>query len=110
MFMQQMGRFLGDALHQNKTNLFELRQVVKSQITNLKNSTLILQNNIRDETTQLKNIFEPAVSAEIKKINELKGEVNKINSEQLTTKKYILNLQAAISHNETEIGFRECKS
>ena len=52
-----MGRFLGDAINQNRTNLIELREVVKNQITNLKNSSLILQNNIRDETNQLKSIF-----------------------------------------------------
>ena len=52
-----MGRFLGDAINQNRTNLIELREVVKSQITSLKNASLILQNNVRDETTQLKNIF-----------------------------------------------------
>jgi hypothetical protein len=46
-------------------------------------------------------LFEPAVASEIKKINELKVDVGKINAEQLTTKKFILNLEAAINHCET---------
>lgn len=64
-----MGRFLGDAINRNRAHLQELREVVKTQISSLKNSTLILQNYVRDETTQLKNIFEPAIAGEIKKIN-----------------------------------------
>lgn len=107
--MKQMGRFLGDAINKNRAHLYDLREVVKSQISQLKNSSLILQNYVRDETTSLKNIFEPAISSEIKKINEMKTEVSKINAEQLSTKKYILNLEAAISHAETEIGFRELR-
>ena len=55
--MQQMGRYLGDAINQNKNNLCELREVVKNQISHLKNGSLILQNNVRDETAQLKGIF-----------------------------------------------------
>jgi len=102
-----MSRFLEDAINKNRANLFDLREIVKNQISTLKNSSQALQTNIRDETTQLKNIFEPAISSEIKKINELKIEVGKINSEQLSTKKYVLNLEAAISHCETEIGFRQ---
>lgn len=43
-----MGRFLGDSINKNRTNLYELREVVKSQTSNLRNSMLILQNNIRD--------------------------------------------------------------
>lgn len=105
-----MGRFLGDAINQNRANLHNLREAVKNQTSSLKNSSLILQNNVRDETTQLKNLFEPAISTEIKKINELKSEVSKINAEELSTKKYILNLEASISHCETEIGFRECRN
>jgi hypothetical protein len=104
-----MGRFLGDALNQNRANLINLREVVRTQISGLKNSSLILQNNIRDETTQLKNLFEPTITSEIKKINELKTEVGKVSAEQLTTKKFILNLEASVSHCETEIGFRELK-
>jgi len=99
--MQQMGRYLGDAINQNRNNLCSLREVVKNQISGLKNASLILQNNVRDETTQLKNIFEPAISSEIKKINEMKTEVSKINAEQLSTKKFLLNLDASISHCET---------
>jgi hypothetical protein len=87
-----MSRFLGDALNKNRMNLFELRELVKGQINSLKNSSQVLQSNIREETTNLKNIFEPAISSEIKKISELKIEVGKVNAEQLTTKKYILNL------------------
>lgn len=68
-----MGRFLGDAINRNRTHLYELREAVKTQISNLKNSTMILQNYVRDETSQLKNIFEPAIATEIKKINELKS-------------------------------------
>lgn len=107
--MQQMSRFLNDAIYKNRSNLFELRELVKSQIASLKNNTQILQSNIRDETTQLKNLFEPTIAAEVKKINELKTDVGKINAEQLTTKKFLLNLEAEISHCETEIGFREFK-
>jgi hypothetical protein len=43
-----MGRYLGDALNQNRNNLGELREVVKNQISGLKNASLILQNNVRD--------------------------------------------------------------
>ena len=107
--MQQMSRFLGDALNKNRSNLLDLRELVKGQIANLKNNTQILQSNIRDETTQLKSLFEPTIATEIKKINELKTDVGKINAEQLTTKKFLLNLEASISHCETEIGFREYK-
>ena len=64
----------------------------------MKSSSISLQDSVRDETNQLKKLFEPAIASEIKKINELKTEVNKINSEQLTTKKHILNLEASISH------------
>jgi hypothetical protein len=64
-----MSRFLGDAINKNRGNLYGLREVVKNQINNLKNASQALQTNIRDETTQLKNIFEPAISSEIKKIN-----------------------------------------
>lgn len=71
--IQNMGRFLGDAINRNRTHLYELREAVKTQISNLKNSTMILQNYVRDETSQLKNIFEPAIATEIKKINELKS-------------------------------------
>lgn len=78
--IKQMGRFLGDAINKNRAHLYDLREVVKNQISQLKNSSLILQNYVRDETTNLKNIFEPAVSSEIKKINELKSDVNKINA------------------------------
>ncbi len=104
-----MGRFLGDALGKNRQNLLELRGVVNGQINNLKSNTQMLQNSIRDESGQLKAIFEPATAAQIKKISELKTEVGKVNSEQLTTKKYVLNLEASISHAETEIGFRELR-
>ena len=96
-----MGRFLGDALGKNRQNLIELRGVVNGQINTLKNNTQMLQNSVRDESGQLKAVFEPATAAQIKKIGELKTEVGKINSEQLTTKKYVLNLEAAISHSET---------
>jgi hypothetical protein len=96
-----MSRFLGDALNKNRSNLLDLREIVKSQINNLKNNTQILQSNIRDESNHLKSLFEPAVASEIKKINELKVDVGKINAEQLTTKKFILNLEAAINHCET---------
>ncbi len=70
----------------------DLRDLVKTQISNLKNNTQILQSNIKDETNQLKALFQPAAAYEVKKINELKVDVNKINAEQLTTKKFILNL------------------
>ena len=66
--------------------------MVKSQIGNLKNNTQILQTNVKDEIMLVKGLFEPAVQSEIKKINEMKTEVQKINAEQLTTKKYVLNL------------------
>ena len=89
---QQMGRFLGDALSKNRANLLELRELVKNQIASLKNSTQIMQSNIKEETDQLKALFQPAVTAEVKKIQELKLEVSKVNAEQLTTKKFILNL------------------
>jgi hypothetical protein len=46
--MQQMSRFLGDALNKNRSNLLDLRELVKGQISNLKNNTQILQSNIRD--------------------------------------------------------------
>jgi hypothetical protein len=92
---------LGDALNKNRMNLFELRELVKTQINSLKNSSQLLQSNVREETANLKNVFEPAIAGEIKKIGELKVEVGKINAEQLTTKKYVLNLEAAISHCET---------
>lgn len=46
----------------------------------------------------------------MKKIQELKLEVSKVNAEQLTTKKFILNLEAGINHCETEIGFRELQN
>lgn len=78
--MQQMSRFLGDALNKNRANLLDLREVVKTQIATLKNNTQILQSSVRDETTQLKALFEPAAAAEIKKINELKAEVGKVNA------------------------------
>ncbi len=58
-----MGRFLGDAINKNRANLYDLREIVKSQIASLKNSSQILQTNIREETTQLKNIFDPAVTS-----------------------------------------------
>jgi hypothetical protein len=58
-----MGRFLGDALNKNRINLLELRELVKGQINSLKNSSQLLQSNIREETTNIKNIFEPAVSS-----------------------------------------------
>jgi hypothetical protein len=58
-----MSRFLGDAINKNRANLYDLREVVKNQISSLKNSSQALQTNIRDETTQLKNIFEPAISS-----------------------------------------------
>jgi hypothetical protein len=60
---KQMSRFLGDAINKNRANLYDLREVVKAQIAGLKNSSQVLQSNIRDETTQLKNIFEPAISS-----------------------------------------------
>ncbi len=102
-----MSRFLGDALNKNRANLLDLREAVKAQISTLKNNTQILQSSVRDETAHLKAVFEPASAAEIKKINELKAEVGKVNAEQLTTKKFLLNLEAAINHCETEIGFSE---
>ena len=58
-----MSRFLGDAINKNRGNLYDLREVVKNQINSLKNASQALQTNIRDETTQLKNIFEPAISS-----------------------------------------------
>lgn len=64
-----MSRFLGDALNKNRVNLLDLRELVKNQISSLKNSTQILQSNIRDETSQLKGVFEPAIASEVKKIN-----------------------------------------
>lgn len=104
-----MGRFLGDALSHNRHHLLELRSAVTGQISSLKSNTQLLQNTIRDESSHLKAVFEPATAAQIKKVNEFKTEVAKINSEQLTTKKFVLNLEAAISHSETEIGFRELR-
>jgi hypothetical protein len=52
-----MGRFLGDAINKNRIHLYDLREVVKGQISQLKNSSLILQNYVRDETSSLKNLF-----------------------------------------------------
>lgn len=43
-----MSRFLADALNKNKSNLLQLKEVVKSQINNLKNNTQILQTNVKD--------------------------------------------------------------
>ena len=64
-----MSRFLGDALNKNRANLYNLREIVKDQISSLKNNMQMLQNNVRDETTQVKSLFEPAIASEIKKIN-----------------------------------------
>ena len=49
--------FLGDAINKNRIHLYDLREVVKGQISQLKNSSLILQNYVRDETSSLKNLF-----------------------------------------------------
>ena len=57
-----MGRFLGDALGKNRQNLIELRGVVNGQINTLKNNTQMLQNSVRDESGQLKAVFEPATA------------------------------------------------
>lgn len=105
-----MSRFLGDALAKNRTSLVGLRELVKTQVSALKNSSQMLQGNVREETERLKRLFDPAAAAQIKKVGELKTEVGKINAEQLTTKKYILNLDAGINHCETEIGFRELRT
>ena len=40
----------------------------------------------------------------------MKNEVTKINSEQLSTKKVVLNCEAMIDHCENEIGFVELKA
>lgn len=40
----------------------------------------------------------------------MKNEVNKINGEQLTTKKTVLNCEALIDHCENEMGYAEIKA
>jgi hypothetical protein len=43
-------------------------------------------------------------------IGDMKAEVQKITSEQLSTKKNTLNIEAEISKMEGEIGFLEVKN
>jgi hypothetical protein len=47
-----------------------------------------------------KHYFEPNISFERKVIGDMKGEVQKITSEQLSTKKNTLNIEAEISKME----------
>ena len=52
----------------------------------------MLQNQTREELERQKNFFEPNILTERKTISDMKSDVQKINGEQLTTKKNALNI------------------
>ena len=84
--------------------------MVKTQINGLKTSYQILQNQIKQELQKQKTFFQPNITIERKLIGDMKVEVQKINGEQLTTKKNALNIQAEVSKMEGQIGFLEVKN
>lgn len=69
----------------------------------------MLQSQTKEELERLKNLFQPAMNIEKRQLADMKTEVGKINSEQLSTKKVTINCEAMIDHCENQMGFIELK-
>jgi hypothetical protein len=92
-----MSKYLNNAIDNHRSSLTSLQEMVKGQINNLKTSYSMLQNQTKEELERQKRFFEPNIMAERKTISDMKTEVQKINAEQLTTKKNALNIEAAMN-------------
>ncbi len=93
-----MRDYLNTAISNNRINLQQLKQVSRNQTSQLQTSYQMLQSQTKNELNRMKNIFEPSMNIERKQLSEMKNEVSKITSEQLTTKKTVLNCEALVDH------------